>query len=192
MGDRLIMKKYTCLCCGYKTLDEPPPGTYNICPICFWEDDGVQLDDPFYKGGANHVSLIEAQKNFVEFGACEREMLKYVRKSSENDEKDKDWNQMEFFDERTDEIVINVNNVKTIEELHSILKDKLGFPDFYGMNWDAFWDAITGLVTMPKRLILIGWFNIESRFPRDSRIMKECLEELNESYPSWQCEVFYK
>lgn len=186
------MKKYTCPCCGYKTLDEPPPGTYNICPICFWEDDGVQFDDPFYKGGANHVSLIEAQKNFVEFGACEKEMLKYVRKPSENDEKDKDWKQVKFSDERADEIVINVNNVKTIEELHGILKDKLGFPDFYGMNWDAFWDTITGLVTMPKRLILIGWFNIESRLPRDSRIMKECLEELNESYPSWQCEVFYK
>ncbi|MEV5113035.1 hypothetical protein MRBL20_001149 [Peribacillus frigoritolerans] len=35
--------KYTCPCCGYKTLDEEPPGTYDICSICFCEDDGVQL-----------------------------------------------------------------------------------------------------------------------------------------------------
>lgn len=40
--------KYTCPCCGYKTLDEEPPGTYDICSIFFWEDDGVQYDDPDY------------------------------------------------------------------------------------------------------------------------------------------------
>jgi rubrerythrin len=27
--------KYTCPCCGYKTLDEEPPGTYDICKIVF-------------------------------------------------------------------------------------------------------------------------------------------------------------
>jgi hypothetical protein len=30
--------KYTCPCC-YKTLGEEPPDTYEICEICFWEDD---------------------------------------------------------------------------------------------------------------------------------------------------------
>lgn len=37
--------KYTCPCCGYRTLEEPP-GTFDICEICFWEDDGVHFDDP--------------------------------------------------------------------------------------------------------------------------------------------------
>ena len=41
--------KYTCPCCGYKTLDEKPPGTYAICSICYWEDDGVQYDDVDYE-----------------------------------------------------------------------------------------------------------------------------------------------
>lgn len=35
------MKKYTCPCCGYKTLEEEVRGSYEICPICFWEDDSV-------------------------------------------------------------------------------------------------------------------------------------------------------
>ncbi len=85
------MKKFTCPCCGYKTLDENPPGTYDICPICFWEDDGVQFNDPDYEGGANHVSLRQAQKNYDEFGACEKEMLCHVRKPNKNDEKDSNW-----------------------------------------------------------------------------------------------------
>ncbi len=52
--------KYTCPCCGYKTLEEEPPGTYEICNICFWEDDSVQFKEPDYEGGANEVSLKQA------------------------------------------------------------------------------------------------------------------------------------
>ena len=83
--------KYTCPCCGYKTLDEEPPGTYDICSICFWEDDEVQYDDPEYGGGANIPSLRQAQKNYVLFGACEERHIKFVRKPKENDVKDPSW-----------------------------------------------------------------------------------------------------
>jgi hypothetical protein len=51
------------------TLPEPPPGTFFICPVCFWEDDAVQFDDPGCAGGANHVSLDQARANFRSFGA---------------------------------------------------------------------------------------------------------------------------
>ncbi|PWU04502.1 MAG: hypothetical protein C5B43_04470 [Verrucomicrobia bacterium] len=36
--------KYKCPCCGYMTFAEPPPGTFEICPV--WEDDNIQYDDP--------------------------------------------------------------------------------------------------------------------------------------------------
>ncbi|MDQ3684037.1 MAG: hypothetical protein M3430_00345 [Acidobacteriota bacterium] len=79
------VKKYACPCCAYKTLYKVPPRCYGICPICYWEDDPVQFDDPDYVGGANKVSLKQAQKNFIEFGASELEWRKYVRKPSKND-----------------------------------------------------------------------------------------------------------
>ncbi|MDV2884660.1 CPCC family cysteine-rich protein [Alkalihalophilus pseudofirmus] len=83
--------KYTCPCCGYKVLDEEPPGSYEICSICFWEDDGVQFDDPDYEGGANTPSLRQAQINYLSFGACEKGCIEFVRKPSINDVKDPDW-----------------------------------------------------------------------------------------------------
>jgi hypothetical protein len=67
----------TCPCCGYPTIEEY--GGWEICGVCFWEDDPVQLADPTRPGGANKVSLVEGQKNYAEFGACERRVLKYVR-----------------------------------------------------------------------------------------------------------------
>ena len=36
-------------------------GSYGICAVCGWEDDGVQLANPACGGGANGESLIEAQ-----------------------------------------------------------------------------------------------------------------------------------
>ena len=42
---------------------------YDICPICFWEDDGVQFADPDYEGGANEESLNAARANFRSLGA---------------------------------------------------------------------------------------------------------------------------
>jgi hypothetical protein len=83
--------KYTCPCCGYKTLDEAPPGTYDICPICFWEDDNVQFDDPDFEGGANEVSLRQAQKNYLEFRVSEKRFRKLVRCPDKDDQRDPNW-----------------------------------------------------------------------------------------------------
>jgi hypothetical protein len=55
--------KHPCPCCGYQTLREPPPGTFETCPVCRWEDDNIQFEDPTYEGGANRVSLRQARKN---------------------------------------------------------------------------------------------------------------------------------
>jgi hypothetical protein len=55
------------------------PGSYDICPVCFWEDDIVQLRWPNFSGGANRPSLIDAQKNVSRLGAVEERLAPYVR-----------------------------------------------------------------------------------------------------------------
>ena len=63
---------------------------------------------------------------------------------------------------------VNLRNVSTLYELHQKIKDSFQFPDYYGMNLDAFWDCITydieipaviyieGINTLPKALTEIG------------------------------------
>lgn len=42
-------------------------------------------------GGANDVSLRQAQENFIKFGACSEFCIDSVRKPSQNDIKDPNW-----------------------------------------------------------------------------------------------------
>ena len=88
MNNTLNKERYTCPCCGYKTLEEYPPGTFEICLICYWEDDNVQFENPFYEGGANTTSLYRAQHNFIKYGASEEISMSLVRKPTVTDKRD--------------------------------------------------------------------------------------------------------
>ena len=42
-----------------------PPGSYDICSICGWEDDNVQLAHPRLLIGANRECLVQYQRRNV-------------------------------------------------------------------------------------------------------------------------------
>ncbi len=81
--------KHACPCCGYKTLSATR--AYDLCYVCFWEDDPVQYADPDYEGGVNDVSLRLAQRNFREFGASEVRAKESVRAPRGDEERDPGW-----------------------------------------------------------------------------------------------------
>src|ERR1700685_465375 len=81
---------YPCPCCGFNVFADPT-GSYDICPICFWEDDNVQLAFPDLAGGANKCSLIEGQQNFAAFGVCEMRFKSRVRAPNASDVREPKW-----------------------------------------------------------------------------------------------------
>ena len=70
---------YPCPCCGNLTFDVAPPGTFEICPVCYWEDDEFQYRNPQAAGGANKVSLEVGRRNYRDFGACSEAFVSQVR-----------------------------------------------------------------------------------------------------------------
>lgn len=54
---------FKCPACGKYTF-QSGPGSYEICPVCGWENDKVQYKDPNLKGGANRLSLKEYKKQY--------------------------------------------------------------------------------------------------------------------------------
>lgn len=72
LGD--LEEMVCCRCCGYRSLRER--GNYEICPVCFWEDDGVRSPDEF--SGPNHMTLGKGQENFSRLGACREDFLPHI------------------------------------------------------------------------------------------------------------------
>ena len=69
--------RHQCPCCDYISLQER--GNYLICPICYWEDDGQDIDKLDESSGPNHgMTLREGRTNFLTIGACDEKMLQHV------------------------------------------------------------------------------------------------------------------
>ena len=94
---------YFCPCCGYRTFYESPPGSYLVCPICFWEDTG------------DIWGIRKAQLNFLSYGACEREWLEQVRQPKKQDEKNPHW---QLLDEQ-----IKAVGTKLIEQISTAFEN---------------------------------------------------------------------
>ena len=72
--------RFRCPCCGYRTLTAPE--SMELCPICWWEDDGQEDADAgeirLTVNGA--LSLSEARMHYAECGAAHPRFLPYVRR----------------------------------------------------------------------------------------------------------------
>lgn len=90
--------KALCPCCGCFTLEEGG-GNYEICPVCFWEDDPVQNKYPDMAGGANEVSLFQARENYRMYGVAQQRFAAHVRKPTEEEmpyESEKEFQSEDF------------------------------------------------------------------------------------------------
>ena len=69
-------------CCGFRTLNEK--AGFEICPVCYWEDDGHDSRNAdTVRGGPNNLlSLSEARRNFAEIGASDLLFVGMVRPPS--------------------------------------------------------------------------------------------------------------
>ena len=88
-------------------------------------------------------------------------------------------------------VTIDLSDINTARQLHASLAAALAFPSMYGMNWDAFWDAITGLVDMPQQLELVGWQAFVTRLPGDAAILQRILARMAQEMPAQAAHVRY-
>lgn len=55
-----VGESYICPVCGKYTFEYA--GDFDICPVCNWEDDLCQLENPDEEDCANHMSLNQARE----------------------------------------------------------------------------------------------------------------------------------
>ncbi len=180
--------KYTCPCCGYKTLTEPI-GSYDICPICFWEDDSIQFENPFMSSGANHVSLYEGQRNFEDFESCEKEMLQHTRKPKSIDVLDNKWSKVELPEYMS--IVVEYN-FDLSKDFKAIIKEILILLNFESKTYSSFKEIeSSNKGHLPGVIIFNNWFEFEKEYFRESKWLKDYIDDYSIDYQPLKPKVIY-
>ena len=86
--------------------------------------------------------------------------------------------------------ILDFSGVKTWIDIHAIIEKEFDFPDYYGANWDAFWDCITDLIDLDGLNIeIIGLDKIYSEFKEDVDIFVKALKRLKHIYNDKYAEV---
>ena len=95
-------------------------------------------------------------------------------------------------------IILDLNDCKYLGELHLRLKKAFDFPEWYGENWDAFWDLIDGM--RENTIVEIkGLHSLpEDLKPSGNMIVsllqenKDGMVELKKRCPDFDCRFEYK
>ena len=73
--------------------------------------------------------------------------------------------------------IIDFSKVKYYLEMHKVIQNSLDFPDYYGCNWDAFWDCLTDMIGRKTHIRIVGLENIERQFGEEANIFLDILKE---------------
>jgi RNAse (barnase) inhibitor barstar len=78
---------------------------------------------------------------------------------------------------RPESITLDLTGIYDEETLHEYLSKMLSFPEYYGRNFDAFWDCIRDdeQSIMPKTLIVNGLSELASHLPQEAKLLKQLL-----------------
>ena len=76
-----------------------------------------------------------------------------------------------------DKYTIDFTKVEYYLEMHFSIRDALDWPDYYGCNWDAFWDCLTDMVGRKIHIEILGLDVIERKFGKEVQTMIDILKE---------------
>ncbi len=76
---------------------------------------------------------------------------------------------------------LDLTGCRTWQTLHQRVKDTFDFPDFYGQNWDAFYDLMCTEVDI-DRLVISGVYTMPVELREDLQTMYMVLDHLKTFY----------
>ena len=83
-------------------------------------------------------------------------------------------------------IILDFTGCKYLGEIHLILKTKLGLPEYYGNNWDAFWDCMQGLFYQRGnfKVNVCGFLSLPNDLREYCKAMLEVFEDVHKETPN--------
>ncbi len=99
-------------------------------------------------------------------------------------------NLLQYVEHKRKILTVDVSGACCPADLQELLKKELQFPEFYGKNWDAFWDVVTGMKSLPDILVMKGWHLYKRKAREDASIFERLLDRYN-CEAQHPCECIY-
>lgn len=139
---------------------------WELCPVCFWEDDPQQRLHPDLANGANGYSLVEAQEHYATIGASHPAFLDRVRPARDDEAVDEGWRR-DTVSARRGPPPKHVTP-ETVTQRRSRVTRSLGLwalLDQDSANVVGLWlGALIGVVVLANGLVRVDWLAIVGGF----------------------------
>lgn len=76
-------------------------------------------------------------------------------------------------------VILDLTDCRFLGEIHLRIKKAFDFPDFYGENWDAFWDLLWSECDANK-IVVIGEKTVSKELIPSVEMVNKILQELKE------------
>ena len=98
--------------------------------------------------------------------------------------KEHDESYYEFKEIKENPVIIDFSSCRP-EEIHTMLKEKFGFPEYYGRNLDALWDCLRDLVSDEKKysVKIYGYNSLEGYV---KEYCCEILDLFGDAHKEWE------
>lgn len=83
---------------------------------------------------------------------------------------------------KIDEYIIDFKDVKNRYDMFEIISTAMDFPDYFGNNWDAFWDCITDMSNLRIKIDVLNFDALKKVSEKDSAIFVELLTDFKNYY----------
>ena len=83
---------------------------------------------------------------------------------------------------KTDKYTIDFKDVKNRYDMFEIISTTMDFPDYFGNNWDAFWDCITDMANLEMQIDVLNFDVLKMVSEKDAAIFIELLTDFKYYY----------
>ena len=89
-------------------------------------------------------------------------------------------------------IELDLTDCGSVYEIHERIQKAFGFPEWYGRNWDAFWDCLTDMYGSKVNIVFEGLEKLRKVFgeeaENDIAILKRILYRFKHNYDNAFCD----
>ena len=88
-------------------------------------------------------------------------------------------------------IVLDFSKCKYLGEIHLMLKEKFGFHDYYGENWDALWDLMCDVFSIGKKYVaeLHGFYSLDNELQEECKTMLKIFDRVHNKTANFSYEI---